>query len=492
MRARIVVLLTAALAGCAGCTEGAPPPVRRAPPERPSVTIAVPRGQVLCAAFDPSGATIATGTSNDRLQLWSARTGELVAEGRGHRRGITGVAFAPDGKRLATAGPDRTVRLWTVEPLAEQRVLRGPERPVDRLAWSAGGERVVAASMAGELVAWDATSGELLHARPGPALRGVRCLAITSTGERVAWAADGGTLRVWDGATGEKLAGLRDDRLQQVVALAITEDGALAATATDEPAPGELLVWDLAAGRLAARCRDVPGPVRALAFDRAGERLASAHADGLGLWDASTGQRIAAFPAPEGGAAQVAFDAGGERLVAAGPGATAQVWDVAGLTWTGPERGAPLDAPLATGDDVPLPVPEVGPDGRLDLALLAIPGYDPPELRPEGEGPMRLEDFPPAVRALDGRTVHARGYPIAAELERGEVHRFLLSRFPPGCCFGAVPVLDEWIAVTVEEGVAPLDPNVPVEVSGGLEVGEVLGEDGFAVSLYRMRAERVR
>jgi hypothetical protein len=71
------------------------------------------------------------------------------------------------------------------------------------------------------------------------------------------------------------------------------------------------------------------------------------------------------------------------------------------------------------------------------------------------------------------------------------VSSFLLSRFPPGCCFGALPFPDEWIAVTLTDPVAPLAADIPVEVTGTLEVGELLDGQGFVTSLYRMQGERV-
>ena len=92
---------------------------------------------------------------------------------------------------------------------------------------------------------------------------------------------------------------------------------------------------------------------------------------------------------------------------------------------------------------------------------------------------------------LDGQEVATVGYPLAVALERDRTRSFLLSRYPPGCCFGTVPALDEWIEVEAPPETDPLDPDVPVVVRGVLEVGEDLDELGFARSLYRMRAESV-
>jgi len=71
------------------------------------------------------------------------------------------------------------------------------------------------------------------------------------------------------------------------------------------------------------------------------------------------------------------------------------------------------------------------------------------------------------------------------------VQTFLLSRFPPGCCFGSVPVMDEWVEVEAPPGTTSLIPDLRVEVQGVLEMGEIIGPTGFALSLYRMQAVSV-
>jgi len=446
--------------------------------------LALERGDALAVAFDPTGATLAASSSNDRLRLFAAASGEPLAEGRAHRRGITALAFDPLGERLASGGPDRTLVLWRREGLAVERVLEGCERPPLEIGWSAGGERVVAVTMAGALHAWEAASGAPTFERDGPAQRGVMALALSADGARFAWAADGGNLRVWSTADGARLAEGRIDGLGFVAALALAPGGERLAVGLRDEA--SLFVRDLARAT-DVRCA-LDAPPRALAFDPQGARLACATTSGaVRVFDAHGGVLLAELdPGGEGTAARrLTFDPSGGRLAAAGPGPRVRVWRVEGLFALA--RGAPLSSVPPPSRLPRLPVEE----GLVDLASFAVPGYDPPELRAD-RAPWPPERFPAAVRALDGRRIAARGYPIAAELERGTVRRFLLSRYPPGCCFGSVPVLDEWIDVRAPDGVAPLAPDVPVTVEGVLAVGELQDAQGFAQSLYRLRAEAVR
>lgn len=134
-------------------------------------------------------------------------------------------------------------------------------------------------------------------------------------------------------------------------------------------------------------------------------------------------------------------------------------------------------------------LPEVLPTA-FDMSLLTVPDYDPPDLRAD-QGAIPREEFPAAVQAFHGEEVTARGYPMVLAHERGIVTEFLLTRFPPGCCFGALPVLDEWIHVKLEDGYSAGPPTQAVEVTGVLDVGEKLIEEGLVESLYRMQASKV-
>ena len=151
-------------------------------------------------------------------------------------------------------------------------------------------------------------------------------------------------------------------------------------------------------------------------------------------------------------------------------------------------QGERLDASVARARPT---APRQAPaDGVLDLSWFLIPGYDPPELRPN-PAPLPRSAFPESVQALHGSRIRLRGY-VLALTSGGPVQEFLLNRYPPGCCFGARPALDEWILVSVSEGFDPGGPGDRiVEVEGVLEVGELQDAEGFALSLYRIEAESV-
>jgi len=139
--------------------------------------------------------------------------------------------------------------------------------------------------------------------------------------------------------------------------------------------------------------------------------------------------------------------------------------------------------------------PKVSSDGLVyaDFANLVFNDYDPPELRPASKPKLELTDFPEIVQGISGKDISIGGFMIAVDFNKGEVERFLLGRYPPGCCFGAVPLFDEWIAVDNERAKGEeFSPYEMITVTGLFEAGEELDEDGFVESIYRMDAETVK
>jgi hypothetical protein len=156
-----------------------------------------------------------------------------------------------------------------------------------------------------------------------------------------------------------------------------------------------------------------------------------------------------------------------------------------------PLPGAPIDAaPRDEPEEVDVALTTPDPGGEVDFERFAFDDYDPPELRTAKEA-LSAEVFPESVRVLDGLELAVGGYTQVLEVEDGAVPELLLTRFPPGCCFGAIPVYDEWIRLELAEPL-PAEDVPPVALARGrLSVGEELGEDGTAQSLYRMTAAEI-
>ncbi|HWG98099.1 MAG TPA: hypothetical protein VNV66_01985 [Pilimelia sp.] len=83
-------------------------------PSPPTATSSLPGAEIF--AFSPDSEVILTVIRGDeRVRLWEAGTGRLLATLVGHTGAIQSATFTPDGRTVVTAGAqDDTVRLWDV------------------------------------------------------------------------------------------------------------------------------------------------------------------------------------------------------------------------------------------------------------------------------------------------------------------------------------------------------------------------------------------
>ncbi|QSQ26425.1 WD40 repeat domain-containing protein [Pyxidicoccus parkwayensis] len=180
--------------------------------------------QVLCTAYSPSGAWLATGTWEDsgNVHVWDAATGTHLQTMEGHEGEVRSVAWSPDGTRLASGSRDHDARIWDVETGALLHAMTGQEGQVTSVAFSPDGRWLAAANLGWLVRIFDVATGQVVRTLEGHE-QSVLSVAFHPSGRWLASGASDSTARVWDLETGAQVA--RIPTQTSVSSVAFSPDG---------------------------------------------------------------------------------------------------------------------------------------------------------------------------------------------------------------------------------------------------------------------------
>jgi WD40 repeat protein len=292
----------------------------------PMSSLVADGGRVYCAAFDPTGAIIASGSAEGHLRFWCAATGELLGERKAHASTILAVAWSPDGNTVATASTDGTVRLWDARTGAPLGTL--PEHKGDAwtVVFSPDGRRIAAAGEGGVVRIWECESRRCIATLTGHSDR-TTALAFAADGERIASASRDRDVRVWSVADGSLVHCLRGHQ-SDVFDVVFSADGATLYSGSRDQT---VRVWSMSDGRCEAILEGHGQFVTSLALSPDGTRLAAGSwFREIVLWDTGTRQAVAAFKAHAMAIRSIAFDPSGQRLLSASFDGSIRVWEANG------------------------------------------------------------------------------------------------------------------------------------------------------------------
>jgi WD40 repeat protein len=246
----------------------------------------------------------------------------------GRRETVTvRLALSPDGRTIATAHADGRLSLRDI------RDEGGGQRYLDH----AGGALVSAFSLDGRSLAlgrdqagimiFDVATRRPLTTLDVPLSR-LWCLAFSPDGRTLAaGTSKHGEIVLWDLIAGRPSAKLRGDF--PAVSLAFSPDGWT--LAVGERDGMEIPIWDLRTGRSRPIRREKSGPIPSVAFSPDGGLLAAAAPwfRPVRIWDAESGRLRMQVEGHEGGSSSVRFSPDGRLLATSGNDGMVRIWRAA-------------------------------------------------------------------------------------------------------------------------------------------------------------------
>ncbi len=292
---------------------------------------------VLALAFAPGpNVLLASGGVDHHVSLWRPTDEKPLAHWEAHQHGfVSALAFAPDGSSLATGSYDDTVRLWTLDEMGKPPKRRATlERHfgyVQSIAFFPGdGQRLVSGGSDNTVRLWDGKAGKEVTPTVG-AVGPVWSVAFDREGTMLAAGGQDHQVRLW-AVNGWKSTMVSKPHAGFVRAVAFSPKAPLLACGVWDDAVKLYEVNETGEGRLTGEIGDTRWRPDALSFHPDGKRLAVGGEKGaVSLWDVATRKRERELPGHAGRVSTLAFSPSGE-LLATGDGdsevkGTARLWN---------------------------------------------------------------------------------------------------------------------------------------------------------------------
>ena len=275
-------------------------------------------------AFAPDGNTLVSGSSDNTIKLWDARSGEVLRTLDGHANEVRSVAFAPDGKTLASGSYDNTIKLWSARSGDLLRTLAGHKWIVHSVAFAPDGKTLASGSWDNTIKLWDARSGETLRTLEGHT-EDVTSVAFAPDGNTLTSGSDDKTIKLWDAHSGALLRTL-EGHTSWVISVAFAPDGQTLASGSKDKT---IKLWDVSSGELLRTLEGHTDSVWSVAFAPDGSTLASGSVDKtIKLWDARSGELLQTLEGHTDSVYSVAFAPDGNTLASGGRDKTVKLWRV--------------------------------------------------------------------------------------------------------------------------------------------------------------------
>ena len=184
----------------------------------------LPNDKVASVAFSPDGILIAAtiGNREEKINLWSAETGQLMRTIDLKFAIVNSIAFSPDGKTIAAGGENNFITLWNIESGQETTRIKKSgniNNDIISIAFSPDGKMLALGY--GKTISFgnnndtvklfDAENGQELKPLAGQ-LNILRSLTFSPDGRIIA-AGSNKTVTLWNAETGQeikKLSGYTD------------------------------------------------------------------------------------------------------------------------------------------------------------------------------------------------------------------------------------------------------------------------------------------
>ncbi|ODV81890.1 WD domain protein [Suhomyces tanzawaensis NRRL Y-17324] len=182
------------------------------------------KGAITSIKISPDGTKYATSSSDATINIFDINTGKVIAQLRGHTKGISDIEFSPiNSNIIASCSDDLTIRLWSIKKQKCINILRKHTYHITAIKFTSKGNMLISGSADETVTIWDLISGRTLktlaaHSDP------ILSLSLTPDNSIIVSASYDGLMRLFDLETGQCLKTLTYNSTSHGTATASTND----------------------------------------------------------------------------------------------------------------------------------------------------------------------------------------------------------------------------------------------------------------------------
>jgi WD40 repeat protein len=191
------------------------------------IVCSIPERNVSALSFDNRGVRLVVGTTSGVVRSWDPASGKPFERLQAHRQEVRCIAFSAQGRTMATGSADHHLILWSVSPLAP--LTREPMThagEIRHVAFSpdtddSDSRFVATAGNDGTICIWDCRSGSRVQ-RLQEKVAEVKGIAFSPDGRRIL-SLVGNNVRIWDWEREYELVDFA--KLDLPISMCLTHDG---------------------------------------------------------------------------------------------------------------------------------------------------------------------------------------------------------------------------------------------------------------------------
>ena len=285
------------------------------------------------AIFNHDGTHIAA-AGYKSIDIYDAKTGELIKELKGHKSKLNAISYSSDGKYIASASErDSIIIIWNTMSGDIVKKLIGHSSSVKAISYSPDGKYLASASRDKTIIIWDVITGEIVN-------KLIDQIDWCDWHTSISFSPDGcfiasllnDTIRIRDVKTGD-IKNIIDTK-KYCRCISYSPDGKCLVSAIDTT----IVIFDVNNGQIIKKLKGHVGDVTSVAYSRDGQYIVSAswrhHYMGLlynedcsvRIWDANTGDEICKFNGHKNIVLSAFFSPDGRKIVSADNDGI-RIWD---------------------------------------------------------------------------------------------------------------------------------------------------------------------